>query len=201
MANGRNIVEPQVAVLFARRYSVYCHLAYCDVWDIERDALKWPGGMPIVAHPPCRSWGQLAQFSKPLPGERDLAPWAIEQARKWGGVVEHPATSRLWAEMNLPKPDISATQDKHGGWTLGVHQWEFGHKAQKKTLLYVVGVAPSQIPELPLQLGYADFVVGQCGRRKDGTRKATPEIQKWEREATPIHFAKWLCALAKRSRR
>jgi hypothetical protein len=125
----------------------------------------------------------------------------VEQARKYGGVVEHPATSRLWQEMNLPRPDISAGQDKYGGWSIGIHQWEFGHKAQKKTLLYVVGVAPSHLPDLPLQLGYADFVVGQCGRRKDGTRKPTPEILKCERDATPREFAKWLCALAMRCRR
>ena len=32
-----------------------------DCWDIERNALNWPGGNPIVAHPPCRAWGQLSQ--------------------------------------------------------------------------------------------------------------------------------------------
>jgi hypothetical protein len=101
--------------------------------------------------------------------------------------------------MALPKPGISASQDKYGGWSLGVHQWEFGHRARKATLLYIVGCAPFLLPELPLRLGYAEFVVSICGRRKDGTRKATPEIHKWEREATPLDFAKWLVKLAEKT--
>jgi hypothetical protein len=47
----------EVAVLFARADSIYKTLAGCDVWDEARDALKWPGGAPIIAHPPCRAWG------------------------------------------------------------------------------------------------------------------------------------------------
>jgi hypothetical protein len=35
-----------VAVLFARADSVYKALDGCDVWDIERDARRWPGGSP-----------------------------------------------------------------------------------------------------------------------------------------------------------
>ncbi len=33
-----------VAVLFARQDSVYKQLPGTDVWDIDRDARKWPGG-------------------------------------------------------------------------------------------------------------------------------------------------------------
>lgn len=44
-----------VAVLFARQDSHYKSIAGVDVWDIDRDARKWPGGMPVVAHPPCRN--------------------------------------------------------------------------------------------------------------------------------------------------
>ena len=45
----------QVAVLFARADSIYKTLPGCDVYDIKRDARTWPGGCPVVAHPPCRA--------------------------------------------------------------------------------------------------------------------------------------------------
>lgn len=41
-----------VSVLYVRNDSVYKELDV-DCWDIERDARKWPGGNPVVAHPPC----------------------------------------------------------------------------------------------------------------------------------------------------
>lgn len=93
-----------VAVLFARADSVYKSLPGCDVWDAERDARRWPGGAPLVAHPPCRAWGRLRTFARPAEGEEDLARWAVGQVRRWGGVLEHPATSRLWADQQLPPP-------------------------------------------------------------------------------------------------
>jgi hypothetical protein len=49
----------QVAILFARKDSIYKTMPGCDVWDIDRDARNWPGGAPIVGHPPCRAWGPI----------------------------------------------------------------------------------------------------------------------------------------------
>ena len=107
-----------VAVLFAREDSVYKTLAGCDVYDIERDALTWPGGCPVVAHPPCRAWGQLRYWAKPRPGEKELALWAVEQVQRWGGVLEHPARSTLWPVAGLPEPYPAGGFDEWGGWTL-----------------------------------------------------------------------------------
>jgi hypothetical protein len=55
MADTATGLSLQVAVLFAKKHSIYNSFAYCDVWDKERDALKWPGGMPLVSTPalPC----------------------------------------------------------------------------------------------------------------------------------------------------
>ena len=126
---------------------------------------------------------------------------AVQQVQKFGGVLEHPKNSTLWQEAELPPP---GTFDRFGGWTLPVFQSWFGHKAEKATLLYIVGVSPADIPEIPLALGEPAYVCGSPGRRTDGTRLHKgdygwrPEITKAEREATPEPFAHWLVDLAGR---
>lgn len=184
----------QVAVLFARADSHYKALPGVDVWDAARDARRWPGGCPVIAHPPCRAWGAFSMFAKPRDGERELALWAVQQVRQWGGVLEHPKASKLWPEAGLPAP---GKHDGFGGWTLGIHQHWWGHRAEKSTLLYVVGCAPRDIPEMPLQLDYATHVIGDVGRAGNGKR---PEISKAEREHTPPALARWLVDLAQRCR-
>jgi hypothetical protein len=190
-----------VAVLFARADSVYKTLPGCDVWDIERDARTWPGGSSVVAHPPCRAWGRLRHFAKPRQDEKDLARFAVAQVRRFGGVLEHPESSQLWPDQKLPNP---GERDEFNGWTLPVHQYAWGHRAQKKTLLYVVGCEPSDVPRMPLVLGTADCVIRLDKRRPDGThiRKGDHDWKQplgpAEREGTPKAFAEWLVELAKR---
>jgi hypothetical protein len=179
-----------VAILFARADSNYKMLPGCDVWDVERNALNWLGGCPVVAHPPCRAWGNFAMFAKPRDGEKQLAIWAIDQVRKNGGVLEHPAGSKLWPEMNLPEP---GDRDNFGGWTLPIHQHWWGHRAEKKTKLYIVGCDPKNIPDMPMRLDYPTHVIGDVGRAGNGKR---PEISKAEREHTPTELASWLVELA-----
>src|SRR5690606_21601410 len=69
---------------------------------------------------------------------RDLGPLAVDQVRRWGGVLEHPAFSRLWDAMDLPRP--SELPDEYGGWSIEVNQCAWGHVAKKPTWLYFVGV-------------------------------------------------------------
>ena len=118
----------EVAILFARVDSVYKSIPGCDVWDAERDARKWPGGSPVVAHPPCRLWGRLRHFANVVPGEKELATWAVEKVREYGGVLEHPHGSLLWRVMNLPR---LGARDEWGGWTAALPQFWLGHKAEK----------------------------------------------------------------------
>ena len=191
-----------VAVLFARADSVYKTLPGCDVYDIERDARTWQGGAPVVAHPPCRAWGRLRAFAKPRHDEKDLARWAVAQVRQWGGVLEHPESSTLWADQRLPR--YQNERDGHGGWTLPIHQFWFGHRAQKRTWLYIVGVNPWEIPDFPLRLGQSDCRIRLDKRRPDGThiRKGDKDYQPIlgdaEREHTPPELAAWLVELARR---
>lgn len=181
-----------IAVLFARPDSIYKDLPGTDVWDIERDALKWPGGAPIVAHPPCRAWGKLRAFAKPRPGEKELALWAADQIRTFGGVLEHPAGSLLWKEKPLPEP---GEIDAWGGWTLVVSQWWWGHKADKLTRLYICGVQPNELPPIPYCMGEATHVIAQSNRRQK--LRVRPEVSKKEREATPPQLAVWLLEVAR----
>lgn len=190
-----------VAVLFARRDSVYKTLLGCDVYDIDRDARTFRG-CSVVAHPPCRGWGKLYYFAKPAPGELDLGPFAVDQVRRFGGVLEHPKDSKLWGAAGLPRP---GQVDALGGWTLPIAQHWFGHRAEKLTWLYIVGLAPRDIPAIPLRLGDATHVIAQSRmRRKDGKRLRKgvvgwrPEVSKDEREHTPRLLAEWLVEVARR---
>jgi len=188
-----------VAVLFARQDSIYKRIDGCDVFDIERDARNYDGQLPVVAHPPCRAWGRLRKFAKPRDDEKDLAFFAIEQIRRCGGVLEHPAQSSLWPVAGLPPLDQS--KDLFGGWSMAVDQFWFGHRARKRTYLYICGVDPSEIPPMPLALGDAPMTIASSKRRSsDGSRyrKEVPDI---EREATPAAFALWLLDLAGRCRK
>lgn len=183
----------QVAVLFARADSNYKAIPECDVYDMERDARTYDGPHPVIAHPPCRSWGRLRSFAKPRADERNLARLAVGLVREFGGVLEHPAGSSLWAAQKLPRP---GRRDEYGGWTLAAPQKWWGHRAEKNTWFYIVGVEPHEIPDVPLVLGEATHTVGLfSGRDRSRCR---PEIGKAEREHTPPALAAWLVELALR---
>jgi len=185
-----------ISALFVREDSVYKTLPGVDAWDQQRDARRWPGGNPLVAHPPCRAWSCLRYFARPEPGEKDLAFFAVDMIRRWGGVLEHPRGSALWPAAGLPLPGKG--KDAFGGWSIGVNQYWWGHRAEKATLLYVVGVEPRKIPEIPFVLGEPLFVVSSIYSKKRGDRHPSKkfELPKAEREKTPPRFAEWLVELA-----
>lgn len=189
----------QVAVLFARQDSIYKSIPGCDVFDIDRDARTYTGDLPVVAHPPCRAWGRLRAFAKPRSDEKDLAFFAIDQIRRCGGVLEHPAQSSLWPVAGLPP--CGAFKDAFGVWTLAVDQFWWGHRARKRTFLYICGIEPSHLPPLPLQLGDAPMTVSSSRRRASDGSRYRKEIPLAEREATPRGFALWLLDLASRCRK
>lgn len=180
-----------VAALFCRADSYYKTLPGVEVYDAERDARTYDGPHPVVAHPPCRAWGRLRTFARPRADERNLARLAVALVREFGGALEHPAGSTLWPAQALPQP---GERDAWGGWTMGVQQWQFGHRAEKPTWLYVVGCEPADVPEQPaLKLGEATHVI-QSRKRTD----YRPHVTKPEREHTPPELAEWLVELARR---
>lgn len=182
-----------ISILFARTDSVYKTLAGCDVWDATRDAMTWPGGNAVVAHPPCRLWGRLRKLSKAPDSERELAIFAVQAVRRWGGALEHPWGSTLW-NGRLPFP--GDPPDAFGGWTLPLCQFWFGHRAEKATWLYIVGLRPEEI-SLPIILGRAPRVIASSYKRHVGRDRI--EVTKRERQATPLAFAEWLVSLARQT--
>lgn len=110
-----------------------------DCYDFDRDARTYHGDRPVVAHPPCGPWGRYAHRCRQ---DRNLAIHAVETVRRVGGVVEHPITSRLWAEMEIPSGDWSNPSrrlDPYGGYTMRLLQINLGHRAIKSTAIYVCG--------------------------------------------------------------
>lgn len=179
-----------ISVLFARSDSHYKTLPDCDVWDIERDARKWPGGNVVIAHPPCRMWGRLRQFAKGRPDEKRLAIDAIRHVRTWGGILEHPAHSTLWDDKRLPKPGEGV--DWFGGWSIEVCQFHWGHRAEKRTWFYISGIKPDQLPAIPVRSGRPTHCV-----RPTKSYPRLPSITKAEREHTPPDLCSWLVDVAK----
>lgn len=203
MSLGLALDAIPVAVLFAmmpsatgKWDSAYRDIAGCDVWDRERDATLFNGPAPVVAHPPCRMWGRLQHFADGREGERGLALYALACVRRNGGVLEHPEASSLWDMAGLPKPEggIFSAADQFGGWTLAIRQFDWGHRCEKSTWLYVVGCPPSRVPTIPHRAGEPTHCISDKGIAKGGK----PQISNFEREHTPPALAAWLVELARR---
>ena len=156
-----------VAALFVERGGAYFGLEDVDPWDESRDARKYPGRAPVVAHPPCARWSRLAGFTEARFGykrgdDEGCFEAALAHVRAYGGVLEHPAYSAAWARFGLPAPLW------RGGWTLGldggascyVEQGRYGLPVKKATWLYAYGV---ELPEL--KWGYRP---DQDGERPNG---------------------------------
>ena len=173
-AAGQEKSMQTVAILCAARNSVYKTLRAVDVYDEQRDARTFPGGMPVVAHPPCRLWSAFCRHQAKSPDpetEMDLGLWCVEQVQRCGGVLEQPAHSGLF-EMAGVVPTVTLCQS------------DWGHTEIKATWLYVRGCG-GQFPPLPRLRGVA-------GSRRKWQRKS-----KNQRSATPPDFAHWLVDLAR----
>lgn len=182
------------SVLFVRSDSIYKTLD-CDAWDEERNALLWPGGSPVVCHPPCRLWGELSHMSTADKSEKWTGIFSVAAVRIWGGCLKHPKRSKLWSECKLPNPKDGV--DEHGGFTVAFSQRWFGHLAEKVTWIYVCGVKPKDVPKIPLALGEAEYVISSSSSGKPEFPRETMTRQKF-REHTPPALAEWLLDLANR---
>jgi hypothetical protein len=152
-----------IAALFVSSTGSYAGLSSVDLWDEARDARRYDGPWPVVAHPPCQRWSKL-WAGQPLhikrTGERKAKgddagcfASALNAVRSFGGILEHPWGSHAWSHFGLNLPSRHGgwvVADWHGGWTCCVEQGRYGHYARKPTLLYACGV---DLPSLDWGLG------------------------------------------------
>lgn len=174
----------KVAILCAARTSVYHELDNLEVYDQERDARTFAGGLPVVAHPPCRAWSATCrQLAKPEPGEIELGLFCCEKLKECGGVLEQPAHSHLFDAGQLPKPLEKVSEN--GLFTLAVFQAWWGYPMKKSTWLCFSGIDPRAV-ELPLRLH---------NRGKDWRKQQL--MSKRQRSETTREFAEWLIDIAR----
>jgi hypothetical protein len=204
-----------IAALYVQTGGSYYDLPGVDPWDEDRDARKYFGPDPVVAHPPCQRWGKL-WAGQPLwikrTGERKVKgddngcfKAALASVRAYGGVLEHPWGSNAWPHFGLTVPQRKGgwiMADMFGGWTCCVEQGRYGHYARKPTLIYAVGV-----PHLPdLDWGVSEAVFPQAAIDKHGLAycKRAGELafkgggkDSGPRISTPVEFRELLIAMAR----
>lgn len=193
--------EPRmVAALYVEPKGCYVGVPGVDPWDEARDARKYAGPHPVVAHPPCQRWGRFWHGSTRKPHQYELGDdggcfkAAIDAVWEFGGVIEHPADSHAWDAFGLPKPPRGGGWvGAFGGYSCCVYQGHYGHPSGKATWLYVSGVRRENLPELKWgkteqrlpqwmidRYGYEKarrigVVAMVGGKNKTAIRNATPE--------------------------
>jgi len=188
-----------IAALFVAKDSIYKLFNFIDSYDVERDAMTYTNSLPVIAHPPCQLWGNMAYVNYARWGGEHNRPgndggkfnFALACVNRCGGVLEHPKNSRAWAVFGLIKPGKGWT--KSGiGWTCEVWQSAYGHRANKATWLYYVG---KSIPhDLRWDRPVGSHQVGFYDQR--GKERNKPTLSKRESNATPLSFAEELINLA-----
>src|SRR4051812_16756481 len=59
-----------IAALYVEKNGGYYGLKDVDPWDKDRDARLYAGPWPVVAHPPCDRWCQMAPVNQARYGHR-----------------------------------------------------------------------------------------------------------------------------------
>jgi hypothetical protein len=195
-----------VAALFVETGGCYFGLPGVDPWDEARDARRYAGPFPVVAHPPCNKWSPLAYINqKRIPGYKlgddgGCFEAAVYNVRAHGGVLEHPAGSLAWKHFGLPKPkrgEWTAEDDWYDGWVTEVDQGRYGHRARKRTWLYAV--TPDVPPDLDWEPAVSDVIVSGFTHQPKGKHVAVEHRRVRPKEAsrTPPAFRDVLLAMAR----
>jgi hypothetical protein len=183
-----------VAALFVETGGCYFGLEGVDPWDHARDARRYEGPHPVVAHPPCDRWHQLSAVNNKRWGfvineDGGCFASALAAIRKWGGVLEHPAESRAFKFHHVPEPTTRGWQlTLDGDWIAEVDQAAYGHRARKRTWLIYSGANPP--PELNWREAKGSHQIGLFDQR-------LPQLPKAERAATPHAFRDALLRMAR----
>lgn len=203
-----SIIGPNmIAALYVIKDGCYYGLSNIDPWDERRDARRYKGPHPVVAHPPCARWGRYwfggpsAKERLELGDDKGCFEAALKSVRAHGGVLEHPADSKAWEVFGLNKPPRCGgwvNADFEGGWTCCVEQGHYGHRARKATWLYLKGFEPAPLiwgPSAAQAKMDDGFHSAEERRRLKGTRGVLERLSHRERKATPIPFRDLLIEL------
>lgn len=201
-----------IAALYVQRNGCYWNLPDVDPWDEERDARKYAGPWPVVAHPPCERWGRYwsggpsARVRRLKGDDGGCFAAALDAVRTYGGVLEHPEASHAWAYHGLRAPPRCGGWVPAGdfrGYTCCVEQGHYGHRARKATWLYACAVV---LPSLPWGKAPGDFARLDEGFHSIEERKraiktgACQRLSKNQRAATPPAFRDLLLSIARSAR-
>jgi len=190
-----------IAALFVQEDGCYSGCDEIDAWPEHRDARLYNGPWPVVAHPPCQLWGNMAAVNYARWGGEHNKPgndggcfaMALYKVVKFGGVLEHPKNSMAFVKYGLTKPNGIGWKENHsGGWVCEVWQSAYGHRANKATWLYYCGTNPPH--ELRWDRPKGTHQVGFQDQR--GKVRNKPTLSKKEANATPIAFRDELIKLA-----
>ncbi len=192
---------PEIAALFVQKGGVYFGLEGVDPWDESRDARLYAGPHPVVAHPPCSRWCQLAyvvqaRYGHKVGDDGGCFETALRSVRTYGGVLEHPAHSLAWPAFGLDRPQRGGWGKSIGevGWVCEVTQRAYGHEARKRTWLYYVGNSP---PEM----NWTDPAPIACiSYMKNNRPPDLPRLTKRQASRTPLPFRNLLISMARGAR-
>lgn len=191
-----------IAALYVAKDGCYYGLDGIDPWDITRDARAYAGPHPVVAHPPCDRWCQMAPVNQARYGHKvgddgGCFEAALNAVRTWGGVLEHPAVTLAWPAFGLPRPEPAGGWQRTfcGGWVAHVEQRHYGHRARKATWLYGYGIEPMSLswgrgpaPEAWISADRPRAVLQAMG---------IGQLSKKEAKATPTAFRDLLISIAR----
>lgn len=189
-----------IAALYVETDGCYFGLDGVEPWDLLRDARTYAGPHPVVAHPPCDRWCQMAPVNQARYGHKigddgGCFESALRAVRTWGGVLEHPALSLAWPAFDLPRPTGGGwTRTFCGGWVAEVEQRHYGHRARKATWLYAFRVDP-----ISLRWGKGPPPTAWISTDRPRAELAAlgiDQLSKREAKATPTEFRDLLLSIA-----
>lgn len=211
--------KPSVAALFVAAGGTYFGLDGVDPWDVTRDARKYDGPWPVVAHPPCERWGRYwsggpsAKERRTLGDDGGCFKSALDSVLEFGGVLEHPEGSHAFNRYGLRRPEWRGGWLRSGGvgyregWVCCVAQGNYGHRARKLTWLFTTAdTRPELVWSIPAPRARLDYGFHSAAERAALRGSRAPlvnatRLDSKENIATPLAFRDVLLDLARHSRK
>lgn len=190
-----------ISALFVHPQGPYINLLG-DCWTETRDARRYAGPNPVIAHPPCARWSRFWRADgSDKPGHDDgCFASALESVRRWGGIIEHPEASYAWHAFSLGVPTVGCWSGvlldaRYPVWTTCVAQRNYGHDVRKLTWLLFVGRHPKP---LDWSTPRPQHIYIHQPRRCQGGKSPPVQTQSaMDRQLTPRPFALMLIDLVR----